>query len=280
MSGSGAAPVVGLLLTLAVLLAGRSRPGMPPAHVRPGQPARWAPGEGSPRGVPGADPSRAAPGEGPSRAAPGGGPSAGLRSVLRAGWPGRRRSADRGNATARTCETLDLCVAGLRAGMDLPAVVAFTAREVSADSDVVDVLAGEVTDRHTGGRRARPAREGDGRPASELTDVITQARELSQACGIPLADAWETASNLLREREALRRKVVVALAGPRATMRVLTLLPLAGPVVGLVFGIDPWRLYAASPISLGCLCLGLVLLGLGRWWCDRLVRRLGLAGLT
>ncbi|MBK6954398.1 MAG: hypothetical protein IPH27_02485 [Actinomycetales bacterium] len=110
--------------------------------------------------------------------------------------------------------------------------------------------------------------------------VISQARELSQSAGVPLADSWEAAAGLLREHEAVRRRVAVALAGPRATMRILTLLPLAGPLVGAVFAVDPWRMYAGSPIAIGCLGLGLALLGIGRWWCSLLIRRLGLAAVT
>lgn len=236
MTGGGAVPwVVGVLLGLAVLVLGRSESGIPP-------------------GVP----QLAGSGRRGRR----------WRSQPRwsASWPWGARARDRRRAVlaAQTSEALDLCVAGLRAGLDLPSVLAFAAREVEAPAEVIKVLRGDVEARH----------------AVPVAEVVAQARELSLACGVPLADAWASAAGLLREEETLRRKVAVALAGPRATMRLLTVLPIAGPVVGLVFGIDPVRLYLGSPVAGGCLVLGLLLLALGRWWCARLLGRLGLGGLA
>jgi Flp pilus assembly protein TadB len=176
------------------------------------------------------------------------------------GWWARRPGVQEGARAAlvgQTCQTLDLCVAGLRAGLDLPAVVTFATAEVGAGDQVADLL--------------------DDRGGSRAIWVVGQARQLSTAAGVPLADAWEAAAALVRERETVRRKVAVSLAGPRATMRVLTMLPLAGPVVGVVFGIDPWRLYAGSPVTRTALFLGVGLVCVGRWWCRRLVGRLGLS---
>jgi tight adherence protein B len=180
-------------------------------------------------------------------------------ATLRAWWARRPGVQERARAAlvGQTCQTLDLCVAGLRAGLDLPAVLTFATDEVGASVQVCDLL--------------------DGRGGSRPIWVVGQAQQLSASVGVPLADAWEAAAALIREREMVRRKVAVSLAGPRATMRVLTLLPLAGPVVGVVFGIDPWRLFAGSPITLAALFLGLGLVGVGRWWCRRLVGRLGLS---
>ena len=184
-------------------------------------------------------------------------------AIVRSWWSRRPnvREQARSALVAQTCEALDLCVAGLRAGLDLPAVLDFADAEIGLSAEVRDAL------------RAPPGRLASG----QVFRVISQAQELSSSAGVPLAEAWESAAALMREHEGLRRKIAVALAGPRATMRVLTLLPLAGPVVGIVFGIDPWRLYSGSPITVACLGLGLGLLFVGRWWCARLVSRLGLA---
>jgi len=145
----------------------------------------------------------------------------------------------------------------LSAGLDLPAVLDFADAEIGLSAEVRDAL------------RAPPGRLASG----QVFRVISQAQELSSSAGVPLAEAWEweSAAALLREHEGLRRKIAVALAGPRATMRVLTLLPLAGPVVGVVFGIDPWRLYSGSPITVACLGLGL---GVTHHDADRLDRPL------
>ncbi len=229
-----AACLVGILVTVAVLLGGRSRAGMPltqPHDRRDGWPwRRWS------------------------------------RWVWERA-PGRARARERRRVAlaAQLCQTLDLSVAGLRAGLDLSSVLHFAATEGEAGDDVLGLLR-ESTDRPPTGHR--------------IGAVVRQTREISASAGVPLADAWEAAASLIREEESLRRKVAVALAGPRATMRILTVLPLGGPAVGAAFGIDPWTLYAGSSAAVICLCLGLVLLGVGRWWCGHLIRRLGLDGLT
>ncbi len=237
MTGTWAPWLVAAALAAAVLLWGRARAGMPsgsgPTFVptdRSGERSRAQSASLVEEGPGDRDPRR---------------------------W-GRWRTAavrerHRAARAAATCELLDLCVAGLRAGLEVEAVLRFARAEVAGAEGVDD---------------------------PDIVRTIGQARELSESCGVPLADAWASAAQLLREREALRRKVATALAGPRATIRVLTLLPLAGPVVGLVFGVDPVRLYAGSSVALACAVGGLMLLAVGRWWCRMLVRRLGLGGLT
>lgn len=208
----------------------------------------------------------------------------------RPSWLGgaRRRERRRSASVALLCEALDLCVAGLRAGLSLSAVLQFVEREVD-DAREVNGRVGHRRSGDVGGGapedvlallRGQPGDWPSDPALGPAAAVISQARELSQSAGVPLADSWEAAAGLLREHEAVRRRVAVALAGPRATMRILTLLPLAGPLVGAVFAVDPWRMYAGSPIAIGCLGLGLALLGIGRWWCSLLIRRLGLAAVT
>lgn len=276
---SGVAPdasawVVGLLLACAVLLSGRERTALPMGREGRG----WRPA-GSAR--PGSVGGGFAPGRRPS-------------------WLGgaRRRERRRSASVALLCEALDLCVAGLRAGLSLSAVLQLVEREVD-DAREVNGRVGHRRSGDVGGVATDGGATGGGAPGDVLAllrgqpgdwpsdpalgpaaAVISQARELSQSAGVPLADSWEAAAGLLREHEAVRRRVAVALAGPRATMRILILLPLAGPLVGAVFAVDPWRMYAGSPIAIGCLGLGLALLGIGRWWCSLLIRRLGLAAVT
>jgi Flp pilus assembly protein TadB len=67
--------------------------------------------------------------------------------------------------------------------------------------------------------------------------------------------------------------VGVAVAGPRATVTVLTVLPLTGPAFGLACGIDPATLYLGSPIATAAAVAGLTLIAVGRLWCSRMIRR-------
>lgn len=67
----------------------------------------------------------------------------------------------------------------------------------------------------------------------------------------------------MREQEDHLRRVSAATAGPRATMQLLTLLPLAGVAVCAVIGVNPTRLYSGAA-GLSALGLGAILLWGGR----------------
>ncbi len=110
------------------------------------------------------------------------------------------------------------------------------------------------------------------RSGSAELAFVAAAWRLSETTGAPLASAVDRAVRGLLDARARRGKVAVAVAGPRATVTVLTLLPLTGPLFGLACGIDPATLYLGSPIATACAALGLVLSWAGRVWCTRTVR--------
>ncbi|MEO7447105.1 MAG: hypothetical protein ABI336_02425, partial [Humibacillus sp.] len=99
---------------------------------------------------------------------------------------------------------------------------------------------------------------------------VASAWSLSEHHGAPLAVAVDRAAAGLRESQARRRRVAVAVAGPRATVIVLTVLPLTGPAFGLACGIDPVTLYLGSPVATAALITGLALIAVGRLWCSRM----------
>lgn len=101
-------------------------------------------------------------------------------------------------------------------------------------------------------------------PAASL-EPVARAWALSDRVGCGLSDALSAAVDSMREQEEHRRRVSAATAGPRATMQLLTLLPIAGIAICAVIGVNPIRLYS-GPAGLGALGLGLALL-----WCGRLI---------
>jgi tight adherence protein B len=64
-----------------------------------------------------------------------------------------------------------------------------------------------------------------------------------------------------------------ALAGPKATAQILTILPIAGLGVGALMGSDPLRILLDTPLGLLCLAAGAALALAGRIWSTRLVLR-------
>ena len=70
------------------------------------------------------------------------------------------------------------------------------------------------------------------------------------------------------QRENLRTK----LAGPRATVVVLALLPVVGLVMGSALGADPLGVLLHTPAGLGCLLVGCLLEWVGFVWSARVTR--------
>lgn len=106
--------------------------------------------------------------------------------------------------------------------------------------------------------------------------LLAQAWSLTEDMGAPLAQAVRTTAGLVEARIAHERRLAAAVAGARATVNVLTVLPVGGPLMALMLGIGPGELYAGSRLTEASLLLGLCLAGVGRLWVRRMVR--GVAG--
>lgn len=116
--------------------------------------------------------------------------------------------------------------------------------------------------------------EGEGgRAAPPGAALIGRVWDLSEETGSPLAPAVSTAAKVLRHQESARRRLAAAAAGPRASMTLLALLPLSGPVVGAAVGIPPEELYLRSPATQVSLLVGLVLGVTGWCWSRAILHR-------
>lgn len=101
--------------------------------------------------------------------------------------------------------------------------------------------------------------------------LLARAWALSEASGAPLSAAATTAARLMRTDRDRQARAAAAVAGARATMRILTVLPLGGPALAALLGLDLVTLYGQSPAVWAALAGGLVLVALGRLWVGRLV---------
>lgn len=110
-------------------------------------------------------------------------------------------------------------------------------------------------------------------------ELLAGAWTLAERLGTPLAAATDTVAGIIRDDLAARRAVEQAVTEARATVRVLLVLPLAGPVIGAAVGIHPGDLYGSAAPLLSAL-IGLSLTALGHRWMTRLVARVETAGGT
>ena len=75
-----------------------------------------------------------------------------------------------------------------------------------------------------------------------------------------------------RRSAAVRSSLRVELAGPRATARLMSLLPLLGLGLAFLLGADPLNWLLTSPIGWVCLLAAVLLNLTGYWWITRIVR--------
>lgn len=97
------------------------------------------------------------------------------------------------------------------------------------------------------------------------------AWRVAEASGAPLAPALRAFAEGLRDREAARRDIRIALAGPRSTASIVLLLPAVALLLALLMGVD---LLAAlvTPLGAASLIGGALLVLLARRWMRSLLR--------
>ncbi|MEP7191719.1 MAG: hypothetical protein ABI903_02520 [Actinomycetota bacterium] len=151
--------------------------------------------------------------------------------------------------------------------------IAADARSGSGQPDPLAALAREIASAAAEGVRLGPLwrRAAVSAGSVELL-LLAQAWSLTEDMGVPLAQAVRTTAGLLEARLAHEQRLAGAVAGARATVNLLTVLPVGGPLLGLVLGIGPGELYGGSGLTQASLALGLVMAGLGRLWVRRMIR--------
>lgn len=164
----------------------------------------------------------------------------------------------------------------IAAGLSPPAAWGHVAEFASAPDPVLTAVAGSASDGVDAAtaieQSVRATSTGPGPRQGEVAwRAVGAAWRVATICGAPLAAALRAFAEALRDREAARRDIEVALAGPRATSRIVMLLPLVAVVLGLLMGVDLGAT-VASPAGAGCLAVGALLLVAARRWMRRLLR--------
>ncbi|WP_115787802.1 type II secretion system F family protein [Arthrobacter silvisoli] len=102
----------------------------------------------------------------------------------------------------------------------------------------------------------------------ELADCL----DIAEASGCPLAEIFARYAAHLEAEDDAEAARQTALAGPKATVRLLSWLPVFGLVLGTVLGVDPLGILLGNPFGMAALGAGLILTVAGRMWSVRLVR--------
>lgn len=95
--------------------------------------------------------------------------------------------------------------------------------------------------------------------------------EVCEASGAPVAAVLARLATRLESEDDGAAMRETALAGPRATVRLLTWLPFVGLGLGMAMGVDPLGVLLGSPLGWACLVSGLALVVAGRAWSTHLI---------
>lgn len=120
------------------------------------------------------------------------------------------------------------------------------------------------------GTRKKNGNSGHGRMRRIWTELAAcwDVAELSGAPLSRLLSRYAAALEAELDADSARQ---TALAGPRATVKLLAWLPLFGLGLGLLMGVDPLGILLGTPVGFGALAAGALLMVAGRFWSQRMV---------
>lgn len=99
-----------------------------------------------------------------------------------------------------------------------------------------------------------------------LLVAVAGVWDLAVASGTGFAEILQRMATSHRRSLDVRRTLSVELAAPRATARMMSLLPLLGVLLGTVLGVDPVGWLTGTPLGLAVLFVGVALNVAGFLW--------------
>lgn len=157
------------------------------------------------------------------------------------------------------------------------------AADIRAGQSPTRALERSLREHHVAPRTVSAVRLGGDVPAALRADAQDSGQPLlsgvgacwsvAESLGAGLADALERLVAADRRAEEVRRQLHAHLAAPRATARMLAMLPALGIVLGLAVGGDPLGWLLGTPFGWMCLGLGLSLICAGLVWAHRIAAR-------
>lgn len=198
--------------------------------------------------------------------------TAGVRGMGRGPTlPRRRRRTSPVEDLEALARVADLLAMTLRSGATPVAAVDVVAKE--APQPWADILR-QAHEQLASGGPAGGIWRVHARERPEL-GALAGAWALSEGLGVALAPSMTTSAQVLRAQVQARRRLDASTSGARATMRMLTLLPLVGLLAGFTFGLTPWQVYGHSAVTMASGLVGLALTASGwvicRWVLARAV---------
>lgn len=126
--------------------------------------------------------------------------------------------------------------------------------------------------------RTLPAAPAGADREARIWSDLAACLDIAEASGCPLSDVLTRFAAQLEVEDDADAARQTALAGPKATVALLTWLPLMGLGLGAALGVDPLAILLGTPVGLAALAAGITLTVAGRAWSARLVAAAAGAG--
>ncbi|PQZ96301.1 hypothetical protein CQ018_03260 [Arthrobacter sp. MYb227] len=110
--------------------------------------------------------------------------------------------------------------------------------------------------------------------AAKLWNRLAWCFAISERSGAALAQLLDHLATDLESSADMRRALDAALAGPRATSKLLTILPMIGLGLGQLLGIEPFTVLLTHPLGRIAMISGIVLWATNRWWCKNMLSKI------
>ena len=172
----------------------------------------------------------------------------------------RRMRRERQLAVIAVCDAL---AAELTAGLSATRAVE---RAFGTYSEWASVVAAV----RVGGDVMAALRHAADSPGADGLRSIAAGWEIAGRSGSALATVLDRIAAGLRSDDEARCEVTASLGPPRATARMLALLPLFGLMLGSSMGAQPVAFLFTTAVGLACLCGGVVLALAGVFWVEHL----------
>jgi tight adherence protein B len=186
------------------------------------------------------------------------------QKLMRLSWLWRRRGESaRWRETTR--QALGELVADLRAGQ--------SAERATERSLTAEIAPRTVASIRWGGDVVAALRLDARASGRGVLAGVAACWSVAQSSGAGLADALERLIQQDRKAEEVRRQLAAHLAAPRATARMLALLPVFGMALGFLIGGDPLGWLVGTTPGWACLLMGGALTLLGLVWTHRIASR-------
>ncbi|HIY66553.1 MAG TPA: type II secretion system F family protein [Candidatus Agrococcus pullicola] len=109
-------------------------------------------------------------------------------------------------------------------------------------------------------------------PTGDDAAQVRASLRVAERAGSGMASALDAIAAAARERAGLQRTLRTAMAGPKATARLVMLLPLLGPLLAFAMGLDPLRALTAGPIGIIAVVIGAGLMVCAWCWSRAILR--------